>query len=142
MQKLQRECIARFGHSDEASRIDSISKHCINIINSDGSKEKHVGRIWEVSTWKEKYIAFQNSDTLKHYLTNHPSFKIPSLSIFYKNSCKCIINPSHNSCVDIIKSTLYYLKRAIYKEISRNKLLSEQLTTCNCPLHLLDKSKQ
>ena len=43
MQKLQRECIVRFGHSDEASRIDSNSKRCINIINSDGSKEKHVG---------------------------------------------------------------------------------------------------
>ena len=43
LQRLQRESIFKFGHSDESSRIDSNAQRCVTI-HHDGKKERHPGR--------------------------------------------------------------------------------------------------
>ena len=140
MQRLQRESIFKFGHSDESSRIDSNTQRCVTI-HCDGKKERHPSRAWEVSSWAEKHALFQQSQVLNDYLTL-PNFKVPSPSTFYKYYCKCLRNPTSQSCVDIIKSRLYHYRKAIACELRTNSSLIERIRACSCPLHLREKSKQ
>ena len=122
-QYLQRECIEIFSYHNESSQIDSNSSQCIAINTVDGNKERYPSRIWVVSTWTVKYALFCSCSILTHYYQTYSEFKVPSKSLLYKYSCKFLHNSSAQSCVDIIKSTLYHYRRVIYNEISRNNNL-------------------
>jgi len=101
--KLKEECMLAFCHSDESSTIDSNSRRIIDVI-VDGVNEKHVGRVWNVFTLNEKYELFLQSETVEECMNRHPSFSPPSRSLFHKSVCKCVRNPTSQSCVDIIAS--------------------------------------
>ena len=49
MQKLQRQSIYDFVHSDEATRLDSSSQRCVYAI-VDRAKVKHPDRLWDMTT--------------------------------------------------------------------------------------------
>ena len=131
-----------FVHSDEASRLDSNSKRVVTVKDLEGSKAKHARRTWEDSTWGENHTLFSQSEIVRDYLAKHQNYKIQSFTSFYKNSSKYIINPSHESCVDAIKSRMHHHKKAIFKELSHDQELKHQLLTCDCPLHSLPKEKK
>ena len=140
LQKLQRQCIFQFCHSDDASRIDSNSSRCMNV-TVNGMKEWHVGRAWDVSNLGEKCALFFQSETLSNYLS-FPNFKTPSISTLCKYHCKCLSNPTVQSCVDVIKSKLYYYCRAIFNDTRSNPALKSQLHTCSCLVHRKQATKQ
>ena len=140
MQKLQRQSIYDFVHSDEATRLDSNSQRCVCAM-VDGVKVKHPDRIWDMTTWHEKHIVFVQSDVIKTYQENYPTFKVPSPSSLCRHYCKCVINPSSDSSVEIIKSSLCNYLTAIFKKITHNKDLSTKLSNCTCPLHSKPKEK-
>ena len=90
----------------------------------------------------EYYELFKQIEIITHYLQNYSNFKILSLSTFYNNSCPCIINPKVDSCVDIIKSSLFHYSRAIAKSIQNNIDLRNQLSICDCSLYKKAKADQ
>ena len=51
--QIAKQLTCGFCHSDEASRIDSNSMRCTTITHNR-STEKYSGRVWDVSTWKER----------------------------------------------------------------------------------------
>ena len=53
LQKLQRDCVDKFCHSDEASSFDSNSRRIVEV-EKDGKLEKHFGRVWNVPTVREQ----------------------------------------------------------------------------------------
>ena len=108
---------------------------------NNGIREKHPGRIWDVSTWDERYKIFKTSQVVSSYLTIN-NFKLPSRSSLFRHSCKCLANPTSKSCVDIIKSALFHYRIAIANELRNNLQLKNKLLTCTCPLHTKDKDNQ
>ena len=140
LKKLQRQCIYTFCHSDDSSRVDSNSMRCVKVLEN-GAKVPHVGRIWNCSTWMEKYALFLESQTLNSY-RSLPNFKTPSISTLYKHHCPCLANPTVQSCVDIIKSKLFHYRKAIYNEVRTNARLKQKLHTCTCNLHRKEQSQQ
>ena len=48
-------------------------------MKADVTVEPHVGRVWLVSTLKEQFNLFVESDAHQKYLTLYKSFKIPSI---------------------------------------------------------------
>ena len=73
LRKLQHDSIYDFCHSDESSRVGSNSQRCINVTRN--GEKKYPGRIWEVSTWPEKFSLFKESNAIKSYSQLHPDFK-------------------------------------------------------------------
>ena len=128
---MQQQCVDDFCHCDESSNIDSNSRRTVKVTNEDGIVEKHVGRVWLVSTVDEQYNLFLNSETVQNYLTLHQSFIVPSRSFFYRRRCPCITNPSLQSCVDIIRSSLKHYISALSRYIHKNKDVKDQLTREN-----------
>ena len=63
------------------------------------------------------------------------NLKIPSEYTFIKHTCKWIINPSTQRCVEIIQSKLFHCLRAIDRAISSNSHLKLELSNCTCLLH-------
>ena len=82
LQKLQWKSIDDFIHYYEASLLGSNSQHCIDV-PADSEKTECPGRVWEVSAWHEKHMLFKQSEVIKTYLAEYPTFKIPSQSSFY-----------------------------------------------------------
>ena len=113
---------------------------CVKVM-VNGSKVPHVGRIWDCSTWMEKYALFLESETLNSYLIL-PNFKTPSLSTLHEHYCPHLTNPSIQSCIDIIKSKLFHCRKAICDEIRTNVRLKQKLHACTCNLHRREESKQ
>ena len=110
-------------------------------IKHDGDSFRHVGRVWDVSTWLEKHASLRSSETLKQHLTS-PKFKVPSQSSFCEHSCPCLSNPTSHSCVNIIKSKSRHCMKAIATESRLNTQLRHATQTRTCPLHAKQKSEQ
>ena len=66
LQKLQRDCVDKFCHSDEASSFDSNSRKVVEV-EKEGGLEKHFARVWNVPTVREQYNLFLHSDTLERH---------------------------------------------------------------------------
>ena len=130
-----------FFHSNEASRVESNSMRCM-VITHNGSAEKHPGRAWDVSTWKEHWKLFYESDTAKQCQLVNPNMKLLSPTTFYRKSCKCLTNPKVESCVDIIKSSQFHYQGAMHKHLQKRTDTKEVLSNCTCPLHIRPKEKQ
>lgn len=138
MTKLKRECVDLFCHSDESSTIDSNS--CTPIIVKG---VEHAGRIWTTNTVKEQYQIFKQSSAVQKFKQINRNFKIPSISFFQKNVCKCVSKLKMHSCVDVISSSVLHHMRALGKFIRNNKRISDKLEDCECQLHTnLPKTQQ
>ena len=75
----------------------------------NGVEEKHVGRVWSALTVNEKYAIYTQSSIAEDYLNRYPNFfKLVSRSLLYKNTCKCVTNPTMQSCVDIILNGIHH----------------------------------
>ena len=123
----QKQSVYTFFHSDKSLSIDSNSRHLINVM-IDNVTERHVGRVWNVSTINDQYALFLESETIEEFIVIYGSdFIIPSQSFFSQNQCYCIKNPMMQPCVDIINSTLLHLMRALSKYIRLNKSVKELL---------------
>jgi hypothetical protein len=66
-------------------------------VTINGTIEKHVGRVWNVKTVDERYAMYCQSDVVEEFTRKYPNFKIPSRSLFHKNCCSCVRNPSMQS---------------------------------------------
>lgn len=130
--QLQMRCIDDFCHSSESSNIDSNSRRVVTVNNID-----HATRVWRVKTQVEQYALFKESETVNRYtLTYGSNFKLPQISFFLRNCCKCMTTPTMQSCVDIITSSVYHYMQAVAKFIRDNKAFERQLRQCECDQHL------
>ena len=128
----QRQCVVEFCHSDESSSIDSNSRKVIRV-----GEEDHAGRVWLVKTCNEQYDLFLFSETVKTYKARFGRrFKVTSRTFFLQNRCRCVSAPVMQSCVDIIKSSLYHNMKALSKFIRTNKQIREQLQGCELKAYL------
>mmetsp|Transcript_35612 Transcript_35612/g.41221 ORF Transcript_35612/g.41221 Transcript_35612/m.41221 type:complete len:86 (-) Transcript_35612:213-470(-) len=74
-----------FCHFDESSSIDSNSRRLINVVIDDVT-ERHVGRVWNVSTIDDQYALFLESGIIEEFIAIYGSdFIISSRSFFYQN---------------------------------------------------------
>ena len=121
---LQQECVCDFCHDNKCSRLDSNSKWLVNVCRN-GTIVKHPGLFWGASTGTENHASFKV--VVKAYLDSNQNLKIPSESTFRKHTCKCVINPSTQRCVDIIQSKLFHYLRAIDRAISSDSHLKLEL---------------
>lgn len=121
--------------------VDSDSSRVVTIVDCDGNKHRHPGRVWDASTLGEKHASFLNSLALSA-CASLPNFKTPSLSSFNNHSYKCLSNPTSHSCVDIIKSELYHYRKAMQNELITNSNLKNKTLACNRPLHSRPINKQ
>lgn len=120
--------ILTFYHSDESSSIDSNSRRIVEIKNGD-TIEKHVGHVWNVLTVDEKYLMYCESEVAENFITQYGyQFRSASRSFFYSCYCKCLINPSMQSCVNIITSSIQHYMRAISKYMRTHKEIRDKLT--------------
>ena len=128
LRQLQIQSVKEFCHSDESSTIDSNSKRLVEV-KSDDKVEKHVGRVWIVSTIDEQHALFLESETVQTYLQLHPTYKPPSRSYFYDLRCPCLALPTIQSCINIWISSAQQYMRAISKYIRTNKTIKDALTS-------------
>ena len=82
------------------------------------------------------------SETTKTCRENYPMFKVLYPSSLYRHCCKCVINLSSNSCIDVIKLSVCHYLKAMPKEVTHNKELSTQLSNFTFPLHSKPKCEQ
>ena len=89
--------IRDYSHNDDNShRLDSNESNSKKI---DGVR--HRPRIWEnVLTQDEKYADFQKSIEYQQFKAQNPTLTI-GRTIFMEHVCKCIRNPTKESCVDL-----------------------------------------
>ena len=93
-------------------------------------------------TVDEQFDAMRMSQLADAYRSRDPEFILPSRSFFYQNRCPCVSVPVLQSCVDLEKSSLYHIMRALHKFIQTNRSIRDRLDTCNCEQHSLPKKQQ
>ena len=127
--ELRIKSILDFCHCVDSSHLDSNAKEPLIIKNKEGKIiRKCARRVWHVSTIKEQYSMYLESETVDRFKRTHPEFIPAKMTMFYENRCPCVLQPSMQSCVDIIRSTNMHYMRAISKFIRNNRIIKEELT--------------
>ena len=142
---IARECVHDFCHSDLYSRVDS--KYGITeVLNHlTGQKVGHQRRVWELLTIDDKYDSFKSSEIMKEYQCRHPNLTI-GRTRFAEYICKCTRNPTEESCVDVILTSVSEKMRAMGNVLDTKRSLiidgkeeqvsfRKELFQCNCPRH-------
>ena len=85
---------------------------------------------------------YLESETVNRFKRTHSCFTPAKITMFYRNICPCILQPSMQSCVDIIRSANLHYMRAISKFVRNNKTILDHLTKATWIGDLNDNPKK
>jgi len=93
-------------------------------------------RVWEgVVTKKDKYDCFKKSDTyIKQFKMIYPQIDI-GFNVFCESICKCVKNPTMESCVDVDLSAAEEAMRGASAMIRKSAEIRQKFAACKCPVH-------
>eukprot|EP00957_Ditylum_brightwellii_P148672 11319167-Ditylum_brightwellii.AAC.1 len=126
--ELQRAYVVDFCHSKDASRIDTNLYRCIDVRGNNGEIEKHVGRVWNVPTVRKQYSLFKQSATVAKYKEQYGNnFTKPGITFFFYKLCKCVKDPTRQSCVDIPMSGLKHIMGGLHNYLSTTTCMRKNI---------------
>jgi hypothetical protein len=142
--KERRDCVRndaqlavyRFCHSDDASLVDTNSNvsRVLPDLEEDAKMTRHPQRVYLQVTWNARFEDFLKSDAYQLFCNKNKGATI-GYTRFRESVCKCVKDPTPQSCVDVIDVGLYELKHGIRSALATNPVLRKMLEECQCPLH-------
>lgn len=135
-----RRAIHEFCHSDEGSRLDTNSYRVYKLpwLDKGGEVGSHQQKIWHEKYMTNHYKDFAKSNAyakFRRQQQENGQRDTISETVFRNNVCKCVRDPSPESCVDLLMSGLSEYMKAITKAVTRNKVTANRLRYCNCDRH-------
>ena len=129
--KETRHCVFQFCHSDYGSRVDTNSKWMIPVLGLVGKKEYHPQRNWYEVGEYSRYQRFCHSIEYSEFKKENPGCTI-SATTFCQHVCKCCIDPTDASCVDIIYSKIDHFQRGVLSALQEDFRLKSLADNCDC----------
>jgi len=128
--------IRAFIHSDEGTRANTDSTKVYSCADpeDDTITTKVSERIWHEISWGDKYRAFLLSLAYRNFQKKSDVRRTISLTMFKQGCCKCVKQPKHQSCVDIVDSRLHHLTAAARNVLNRPEI-QQKLNQCECDWH-------
>jgi hypothetical protein len=136
-----KECVHAFCHSEEGSRLDTQSYRVFTVPNLEtGKPEKHPLRVWNTLGLDNRHRSFLDSKIYKRFTEINPG-KTICKEVFRLCVCKCVRDPTPESCVDLLFSGLYEYMQAIKQAISTREFVQKRIETCPCERHKNSREK-
>ena len=128
-------CVLEWCHSEEGTMLDTESYRCYLIKDTiSGVVEKHPVRVFKEVTMEKRFNSFLESSVYASF----QSFYSRNIGkeVFRLSLCRCVRDPSPESCTDLIFSSLQEYMYALRTATQFNKVIKARVLNCQCNRHV------